>query len=304
MTVTGHVDVRTPAEDYLADAERVMALLTAVAGDLDDVHYTLMEWEPASKARPRFGKGGRTYTPAESRKAEARTAAWLRRMFDEPMSGNVAMACLFFRPNRQRIDVDNMLKHVCDAANEIIWHDDSQVSAITGIVELDTERPRTLLAVAPHMSTMTRGTDATYPCAQCGRPIQMGGQTKMRKTCSPECAARVRGFEPLDIEIPCAECGKPFRRTTRAQRLCSPECRADRVRGRNRERARPMSTCLDCGRLLTHHRGGRCRDCWRKSVAGGPYSTVPVLEGEAGTGTVHTTNEARDWAHPAQEALL
>jgi Holliday junction resolvase RusA-like endonuclease len=291
MSTRGLIASHTPAEHYRQDATRAIELLHAVAGDLHDVHYTLMEWEPASKARPRFAKGGRTYTPAESRKAEARTAAWLRQCFDEPMTGNVALACLFFRPNRQRIDVDNMLKHVCDAANGIIWHDDSQVSSVTGVIELDPDRPRTLLAVSPHMSTMTRGTDATYPCGQCGRPIPMNGQTKRRKTCSSDCAARIRGFEPLDIEIPCAECGQPFRRTTRAQRLCSPECRADRVRGSNKMRAQPKSECLDCGRVLTHHRGGRCRECWRLSVA--THTTAPVLEGEAGAGAVHT-----------QEALL
>jgi len=290
MTVTSHVDIRTDSDDYIPDADRAIRLLNAVAGDLYDVHYTLLEWEPASKARPRFGKGGRTYTPAESRKAEARTTAWLRRCFEEPMTGNVALACIFFRPNRQRIDVDNMLKHVCDAANGVIWNDDSQVTSVTGIVELDPDRPRTLLAVAPHLSTMTRGTDATYPCAQCGRPIAMDGRGNKRKTCSRECAARMRGFEPLDIEIPCAECGQPFRRTTRAQRLCSPACRANLIRGRNRERAKAKSECLDCGRLLTHHRGGRCRDCWRRSIA--TQSTVPALGGEAGAGTVHTRGAA------------
>lgn len=285
MTVTEHTLPGAVARQGLDDVERTLALLQAVAGDLHDVHYTLMEWEPASKARPRFGKGGRTYTPTESRRAEARTAAWLRQMFDEPMTGNVAMACIFFRPNRQRIDVDNMLKHVCDAANTIIWHDDSQVTSLTGIVELDADRPRTLLAVAPHMSTMTRGTDATYPCAQCGRPILMDGKTR-KKTCSRECAGRIRGFEPLDVLIPCAECGEPFRRTTRAQRLCSPECRADRVRGANKTRARAKSICLDCGKELAHHRGGRCRDCWRAWVAGSQTSVpVPDPQGEGGEGT-------------------
>lgn len=288
MTVTEHTV--TPGTAGRDDIERAIALLQAVAGDLTDVHYTVMNWEPASKARPRFGKGGRTYTPAESRKAEARTAAWLRNVFDEPMPGNVAMACIFYRPNRQRIDVDNMLKHVCDAANEIIWHDDSQCTSVTGVVELDIERPRTLLVVAPHLTTMTRGADATYPCAQCSRPIALEGRSHP-KTCSRDCAARLRGYEPLDEPIPCAECGELFRRTTRAQRLCSPACRADRVRGANKERARPTSTCLDCGKQLAHHRGGRCRDCWRASVAVGPITSVLALdpEGEAGEGVSTAT---------------
>lgn len=276
-------------EQSIDDLCRVIGMLQAVAGDLHDVHSTLLNWEPASKARPRFGKNGHTYTPAESRAAEARTAAWLRTMFDEPMTGNVAMACIFFRPNRQRIDADNMLKHVCDAANGIIWNDDSQVTAVLGIVELDADRPRTLIAVAPHMSTMTRGTDATYPCAQCGRPIPMEGQNSRRKTCSKGCAAKIRGYEPLDEPIPCAECGEPFRRTTKTQRLCSPECRANRIRGRNKSRATPRSRCLDCARELTHHRGGRCRSCWRASVATTPGLAV---EGEAAASTDLSRQEA------------
>lgn len=255
------------AERQPSDAERALTALVSVAGDPYDLHYTVLNWEPASKSRPRFARNGHAYTKPEDRDAEVRTAAWLRGLGQEPMTGNAALACVFFRSNRQRIDTDNLLKHVCDAANGILWEDDHQVTAILGILELDVDRPRTLIAWAPHLSTMTRGTDATYPCAQCGRPIQMGGQTKMRKTCSPECAALVRGFESLEEPIVCAECGQPFRRTTRTQRLCSPECRANRVRGSNRARARDRSQCLDCGQVLPHHRGGRCRACWHASVA-------------------------------------
>lgn len=255
------------AHPTYADVARATGVLVALAGDVSDVHSLLIPWTPASKARPRFGRGGRAYTPAESRAAEQRTSAYLRQFFPEPFTGNVALACVFYRPDRQRIDADNMLKHICDAANKILWHDDSQVTAITGIVELDPSNPRTLIAVAPHLTTMTRGTDDTYPCPICNKPIARAGQSSLRKTCSRECAARAKGHFLLDEPVDCAECGEPFKRTTSAQRMCSPECRADSLRNRRKAAAKPPMTCVDCGATLAHRRGGRCRNCWRAHVA-------------------------------------
>lgn len=247
----------------MSDHTRAIRALIQLGGDDSDVTSVLIPWAPASKSRPRFGRGGRAYTPAESRAAEARTAAHLRTCFPEPLPGNVALACIFYRPDRQRIDADNMLKHLCDAANGIIWQDDSQVTAILGIVELDIEYPRTVMAVSHHDTTMTRGADSVYPCAQCGKPISRIGRTKLPKTCSPACAAHARGFFLLSEPVDCAHCGEPFKRRTAAQKMCSPECRVESLRNRRKSAAKPMSECLDCGIALSHTRGGRCRNCWR-----------------------------------------
>ncbi|MER7070949.1 RusA family crossover junction endodeoxyribonuclease [Terrabacter sp. NPDC000476] len=268
------------ATESLDDIERGFGVLLSIAGDATDLHYALIPGAPASKSRPRFGKGGRVYTTTEQRAAEDRTANILRESFPEPFSGNVALACVFYRPDRQRIDADNMLKHVCDAANGVLWHDDSQVTAIVGIVELDADRPRTLITVAPHLTSMTRGTDAHYPCAVCEKPITMAGQGKLRKTCSRDCAAAARGFSLLTEPVPCAQCGQPFKRSTTAQTMCSPECRIESFRKKRKAAAKPFSRCSDCGLPLTHYRGGRCRSCWREHIRSGSTIT-PVLGGQA-----------------------
>lgn len=228
---------------------------------------TTIPGAPWSKSRPRFARSGHTYTPKDDVDAETRTGAYLRRAVETPFTGNVALGCVFFRPNRQRIDTDNLIKHVCDAANGIVWADDSQCTAVMGMIELDVQNPRTLVVIGEHQSSLLRGTDAIYPCAYCGRDIRMDGQAgKLRKTCSPQCTAAIRGHIVLaDHPIPCRQCGEWFVRTTVAQTLCSRQCRADLLRGRNRARARPRSQCTDCGAELAHTRGGRCRDCWRAS---------------------------------------
>lgn len=243
------------------DLTRAIAVLEALHGDLSDVQSVRMDWAPASKARPRFGRGGRAYTPAESRAAEARAASFLRAHVPEPMTGNVALACIFYRENKQRIDADNMLKLICDAANGILWLDDSQVTAVVGVVELDAEKPRTVIAWSPHESSMTRGTDATAQCERCGKPYNIAGKISTRRFCSTACAYASQ--RTVLAEIPCRECGQSFRPVTKTNRLCSPACRVESMRGRNRARAMPFSECAECGKQLTHHRGGRCRDCWR-----------------------------------------
>ena len=242
--------------------------MVAAGGPDERLVHIVIPGAPPSKARHRFRRNGAAYMSPEDRAAEAATATHLRSVFDAPFTGNVAIGCVFFRPNRQRIDTDNLLKHVCDAATGIAWIDDSQVTAVFGRIEYDPTNPRTVLVVGNDQSTMLRGTDAWLPCVVCGSPVPMDSRSQ-RRTCSRECSARARGFEPLAELVPCAHCGKPFKRTTRAQRLCSPECRVESLRSKRKEAERPPSQCLDCGAELAHHRGGRCRDCWRINVAGG-----------------------------------
>jgi Holliday junction resolvase RusA-like endonuclease len=231
----------------------------------------VIDGEPASKSRPRFTKKGKPYRTKEDVDAELRTASHLKRIFDQPWTGNIALGCVFFRPNKQRIDVDNMLKHVCDAANGIAWLDDSQVTAIYGVAELDVASPRTIIMFAQHRSTLTRGTDNVRPCEQCGTPFLLIGRTTKR-FCSASCSYKARGHD-LSEPIPCKHCAAPFRRTTSAQVMCSRQCRADSVRGRNSSRGGPKSKCADCGQQLSHYRGGRCRACWRANPSGGKPET-------------------------------
>lgn len=146
---------------------------------------------PATKVRHRSRKGGQTYKEPEDVASEQRTATFLHQLrtaHGGPLTGNVALGAVFYRPDMQWIDADNMVKHVCDAGNGVLWLDDSQITAQCGVVEYDPTNPRTVLVVGPHYSAMRRGTDTTTrartartpstrrsarfaTCEGCGKPI-------------------------------------------------------------------------------------------------------------------------------------
>ena len=114
---------------------------------------------PIAKERPRLGAGGRTHTPERTAAAEEHLA-WAFKLAwrgGAPLLGNLAMVCVFYRPDRRRIDADNMLKLVCDAGNIAkVWSDDSQITTKFARVELDKARPRTEIAIGSLASTLTR----------------------------------------------------------------------------------------------------------------------------------------------------
>lgn len=265
--------------DVRSDVDRMLSMFSALdLGQSDSMEMITILGAPWSKSRPRFARNGHAYSKREDQDAEQRTAWHLKRVVRQPYLGNVGLACLFFRPNRQRIDADNLLKHVCDAGNGVLWLDDSQCTAIMGVVELDADKPRTVVAIGEHRSSLKRGINASIPCRVCGGPIYLdnvGGRPP--KTCSVECRSKVPGMSgSLSELVPCLECGEPFKRVNHAQKLCSEQCRTDRLRDRRKGSARPLSRCASCGVELTHHRGGRCRTCWKAD----PKPTKRLTENE------------------------
>lgn len=149
-----------------ADRERAVELLAALGGVPGQDAYTLtIPGAPYSKSRPRFNpKQRRAYSNPDDERAERTTAVYLRATVRRPFQGNVALACLFFRPTKQRVDTDNLLKHLCDAGNGVIWIDDVQCTALAGVLELDKAEPRTVVAIAPHQSSMVRDlSQPTHP---------------------------------------------------------------------------------------------------------------------------------------------
>jgi Holliday junction resolvase RusA-like endonuclease len=105
--------------------------------------------EPPSKGRPRATiRNGRiqTYTPAETRKAETRLAWQLKRLGHH--TGPVALALVFYRSTRRRVDLDNLQKAVLDAATTAgTWDDDSQVKAMASLLMHDPAEPRIIIAI-------------------------------------------------------------------------------------------------------------------------------------------------------------
>lgn len=216
---------------------------------------------PPTKARPRFGRG-RTYMTGQQKSLEEWTRKHLRTAFSQPLEGNIAIGCVFYRPTRQRIDVDNLTKHVFDAANGVCWNDDSQVTAVVSVLELDRENPRTIVVVGDHTSTMNRGALASV-CARCGETfVYSDGSSKVApKYCSKKC----RSFLATTS---CAECGVEFKRESAAQRFCSKSCGAV-SRQRVERRTRTTPRCVDCGDAVSKPGYARCRSCWRTARKAG-----------------------------------
>jgi Holliday junction resolvase RusA-like endonuclease len=250
------------------DRDRLLSLYSVMAGQADDgterIAFTTIPGAPASKSRVRFGKG-HAYSSADMRAAEQRTAWFLKSALGEPMQGNIFVACIFFRPNRQRIDVDNMLKHICDAANGIIWKDDSQVTAIAGIAEYDKENPRTAVIIGEHDSSLVRGVRVKQDCSHCGEPFAIKDRAMGQALyCSPACRRKaVFGDLPPSQPRNCPSCGVEFTPRDRRAKYCSKLCARIASRGRPRLSAqRPKRSCEACGKPIAHTSRGLCRPCW------------------------------------------
>jgi Holliday junction resolvase RusA-like endonuclease len=237
----------------------------ARAGDDEYLVYSEIEGDPWSKSRPRFTRRGRPYQPRDDRLAEQALRTRLSQRVSESFPGNVMLLCRFYRANLQRIDADNLIKHVCDSATGVLWHDDSQVTLVVGEVLYDPERPRTIILVGNHDSNLLRGEDRKRPCVHCGEPFlpSDGKRMQEQRFCSAKCAYAAR--TTVLSEIACQQCHQLFKPKTKTQIMCSRECSAEWRRGRKKSTGIPRSCCADCGKELGHWRGGRCRDCWRQN---------------------------------------
>lgn len=99
------------------------------------VHY-----QPVPKGRPRFTRGGHTYTPARTKNAEKEIIEELKKQWSqEPLETALIIDLTFYLPmpkylkgkvvkHTKRPDADNLAKLVLDAMNEIIFKDDSQIT--------------------------------------------------------------------------------------------------------------------------------------------------------------------------------
>ena len=120
----------------------------------------VVEWEgtPHPQARvkvTRRGKASVTYRPDQAHQDELR--ARFEALVLEPLTGSLVLACAFYLPDLRTRDTDNLVKHVADSANRVLFKDDRQVTAQMGYVELDRERPRTIMMLGPdELSTVRR----------------------------------------------------------------------------------------------------------------------------------------------------
>jgi len=108
----------------------VWSSMLAGIADSEIIVAVRIEGRPVAKERPRRGKGGRFYTPRSTKEGEAWIAHHLgAAMTGPPATGEVGMRC-YFSVGGRRVDIDNLLKSLLDAANGVVWADDSQCSRI------------------------------------------------------------------------------------------------------------------------------------------------------------------------------
>lgn len=229
----------------------------------------IVEGQPYSKARPRVTTRG-TYTP-KVQKANEEALAWQIRLACEhrPFEAAVEVGLIFYRSNRQRIDIDNLVKQVLDAANGVAWKDDAQVTSIVARKRFDGERPRTVISIRDDHDTnfetpVEREREAQ--CRRCGivfRYVPYPSQPKPR-VCSRTCTQTVV----------CAngECGRKFTPNVKSQRYCTRECAA-RCKKRNRliadrrrAAARAKDRCQRCGKELARRGAVLCREHWLENT--------------------------------------
>jgi len=256
--VTRRVDELKMPEPEIA-LTRVLKILEAWSPDARVYETLVIHGQPPSKARPRFAKGA-VYSSRGQRDAERYTKRTLAAAFERPLLGNVAVVCGFYRSNYQRVDVDNMLKHVMDAANGTVWEDDMQVTAMSGYLELDTEHPRTVIGIASYESSLSRFAIPLRKCERCDAEFQPQFHGSKQRYCGRECAAKGAGLRRR-AKAPCRTCGTVFVREHALQRYCSDACGA----GKNKK-LKPLfgEKCTDCG--TSRIKPGRCRRCWKKST--------------------------------------
>jgi Holliday junction resolvase RusA-like endonuclease len=182
--------------------------------DMERMNFMVHKGAPVSKSRARWSaKSRRFYTPANTANGERDLIATFQENFKgNPITGCVAIAAIFYRPNFQRIDTDNLMKLVMDAATKAgVWKDDCYVTAQASFIEFDPDNPRTVVAVCDAKSTMDR--DRRFTCTVCGSLFDRKGRAALKKPpkfCSKKCDLHWRAQERAEVR--CPGCDQVFRR--------------------------------------------------------------------------------------------
>lgn len=111
------------------------------------VYMAVVKGNPPPKLRVRCGKGGRAYKVDDP--AEQATGYQLRRAFRGTLRGPIVVSCGFYRSDERQVDYDNLLKHLYDAGNGVLWADDHQIIGGFSYMTLDRSNPRTIVVISP-----------------------------------------------------------------------------------------------------------------------------------------------------------
>lgn len=100
----------------------------AMPADVPTVVRFTISGEPLPKQRPRFN-GNRAYTPQTTKDYEIHVGYAAKRAMvsNSLILGDCSLSATFYRKDKRRADLDNLLKAIKDACNGIVWQDDKQV---------------------------------------------------------------------------------------------------------------------------------------------------------------------------------
>lgn len=236
---------------YMSSGEALAKLLV----NPRTVVSAIIRGQPPSKARPRFNGKGFCYSSEKQRAAERDLRAKFSSLCGEPRTGMMAVGVTFYRDSAHRVDVDNMVKHVFDSANKVVFVDDAQVTCLVATVKVDRENPRTELVIYEHDSDhRVPGITEKRTCERCGVAFKYRAlKTRIdRRFCSRKC-----------IKVPgemgkCATCSCEFVKSQR-DTYCSNECRLVALHQSNL--VREPGKCA-CGVVLSRPEYTRCRKCY------------------------------------------
>lgn len=182
-----------------------------------------------------------------------------------PAKGGFGVRAFFYKRNRQRMDVDNLLKMVMDAGNGILWEDDSQVMEAFGRIYVEPARPRIVVLIY-HVEgdpALTRSMDKI--CTGCGKIYTPKNSERYytQKYCTSKCWS-----ESNRTEIVCAFCKELFTVPNcyvprRRDKYCSRSCAA---KGYWVDNPRSSSNwkCQECGKGVSRKEYSRCHPCSMK----------------------------------------
>lgn len=83
------------------------------------------------KARPRFGRGGKVYTPRKTRQYEELVGWYAKQCIPEPFTGDIQLHIKVYVRNNVFPDIDNIAKAIMDGLNGVAYKDDKQVMGLS-----------------------------------------------------------------------------------------------------------------------------------------------------------------------------
>lgn len=233
--------------------------------------------EPIAHERPRLGKASRPYTPQKTRNYKEALAWTIKSKAKDPKNRKdilYGIQAIFYRSNRQRIDIDNLFKTVMDSLTLAgFWTDDAQVREISSRLLKGQKQAKTRFIIYKIANEWLKET--VSECLYCGGIIsaQKTYPSSIRKFCSKECASKSKR-----ITIICKWCKKSFEiprscaiETSAgykyARQFCSRECSINyhqqlkRIGGKESDKWK----CQICGGRVSRKEYIMCRACSMKA---------------------------------------